>query len=69
MTPIDRAIKNKGLKKIWVAKQVGISRNTLSLILKGESAPTLKVAIRLARLLDMTVEELWGYIADEDKKK
>jgi DNA-binding XRE family transcriptional regulator len=63
MTPIGQAIKDKGLLKGWVAKQVGIAPSTLSNIIKGNT-PNLAVAIKLARLLDTTVEELWGHLAD-----
>lgn len=66
MTKIGQAIQDKGLRKGWVAEKVGIAPGTLSLIVKGDSTPSLKVAIRLARLLGMTVEELWGHIADKE---
>jgi DNA-binding XRE family transcriptional regulator len=64
MTPIGKAIEEKGLLKNWVAKKAGIAPGTLSKIISGESDPTLKVAIKLARVLGMNVEELWGHLVD-----
>lgn len=64
LTPLDVVIKELGLKKTWVASQIGISRNTLTLLLKGETNPTIIVALKLARLLNKTVEELWGHLVD-----
>lgn len=67
MTKIGKAIENSGFRKGWIAKQVGIAPGTLSLIIKGDSIPSLKVAIKLAKILNTTVEELWGHIVDEVK--
>ncbi|MGG3801812.1 helix-turn-helix transcriptional regulator [Metabacillus fastidiosus] len=61
---IEELIKSKGLKKGWVAEQAKISATTFSLIVKGKSVPTLPVALRIARVLDTTVEELWGKLID-----
>lgn len=57
-------IKDRGLKQSFIAEKAGISAGTLSKIVRGESMPTLSVAIRLARVLEMTVEELWGDLID-----
>jgi DNA-binding XRE family transcriptional regulator len=69
MTPLAKAIKEKGLRKKWVAEKVGIAPGTLSLILSGKSDPTLKVALRLAKVLNMTVEELWGHLIEEEENR
>lgn len=63
-TPIDKAIFESGLKKGHIAKTAGINPGTLSLIISGKSEPTLRVALRLARVLGKTVEELWGYLEE-----
>lgn len=60
MTKISQAIEEQGYKKGWVAKQAGIAPGTLSRIISGETEPTLKVALKLAKVLNKTVEELWG---------
>ena len=36
MDKIDKAIKESGLKKIWIAEQLGITYNSLRRKLKGE---------------------------------
>lgn len=64
MTKVEQAIKESGYLKGWIAKQVGIAPGTLSLIIKGESKPSLVVAIKIARILNKSVEELWGYLVD-----
>lgn len=58
---IAELIEKKGLKKTYVAQQVGISKGSLSNIVTGKTKePSLQVAIRLARILGTTVEDLWG---------
>lgn len=61
MNKIAKVIEEKGLRKRFVADKCGISPGTLSKIISGETKqPSLDVAIKLARILGTTVEELWG---------
>lgn len=59
-TKVAVRIAELGLKKGDIAKLAGINRGTLSLIVKGESIPSLPVALKIARILETTVEILWG---------
>ena len=43
-----------------LAKMVGITRQTLSLIEKGQYNPTLKLAIGIAKSLNVTLDDLFG---------
>jgi len=51
--------QKRGLSAIALAKAVGISRQTVYAIEAGTYVPNTVVAIRLARALDCTVEELF----------
>jgi putative transcriptional regulator len=42
-----------------VAQRIGVSRQTINAIETGKFDPSLPVAIRLARLFDLTVEEVF----------
>ncbi|APS41742.1 MULTISPECIES: helix-turn-helix transcriptional regulator [Weissella] len=42
-----------------LAKMVGITRQTLSLIEKGQYNPTLKLAIGIAKSLNVTLDDLF----------
>lgn len=59
-TKLKKIINERGLKQGFVAEKANVSRAALSLIINGKSIPSLPVALRIARVLDMTVEELWG---------
>lgn len=46
----------KGVSQRWLAQKVGCSHRAIE---RGESAPNVYLAMRIARALDATVEELW----------
>ena len=49
----------KGVSQRWLAQKAGCSHSTLWAIERGESAPNVYLALRIALALDATVEELW----------
>ena len=67
MTEVGRIIEEDGYRKGWVAKKAGIAPGTLSKIISGESEPTLRVALRIGKILNKSVEELWGHLIKEEK--
>ncbi len=48
-----------GVSLRWLARKVGCGTSTLCDIEKGRSVPNVRLAIRIARALGTTVEELW----------
>ncbi|MDN4073640.1 helix-turn-helix transcriptional regulator [Fictibacillus terranigra] len=56
---LEDLIKERGLKKGYISEKAGISRATLTLILKGTSLPTLPVAFKIAEVMGLSVEEIW----------
>jgi len=63
-TKLKKILDERGLKQGFIAEKAGLSRGAFSLIVRGKSIPTLPVAMRIARVLEMTVEELWGHLAE-----
>ncbi|MEA1855568.1 helix-turn-helix transcriptional regulator [Cytobacillus sp. OWB-43] len=63
-TKLKSKIKASGLKQSFIAENAKISKSALSLIVNGKSLPTLTAAIRIARVLDETVENLWGDLVE-----
>lgn len=49
----------KGVSLRWLARKVGCGTSTLCDIERGKSIPNVCLAIRIARTLGTTVEELW----------
>ena len=52
MRQLKEHIKSKGLKKIWVAEQLGITNVYLSLILKGDKTPSLDLERKIKEFIN-----------------
>jgi len=52
-------LAERKIKKGEFAEKVGVTRGTLTLILKEERTPTLQVAMRIAAILELKVEDIW----------
>lgn len=59
---VQRAIKD--LTQGQLAELVGVTRKTINTIERGKYIPSTLLAIRMAKVLDVNVEEL--FIIDED---
>ncbi|AGE77878.1 TPA: helix-turn-helix transcriptional regulator [Bacillus thuringiensis] len=55
---LKQIVDKKGLRYGFIAKKVGIANSTMTNLLQG-GTPTLLVAIRIAKVLDMRVENIW----------
>lgn len=49
-----------GITQAGLGEAVGVSRQTVIAMETGDYAPSVFLAVRVARALDTTVEELWG---------
>ena len=53
-------LKEKGITQVWVAKKTFVSTQAVYNYVHGKRLPSLDLALRIARTLNMTVEELFG---------
>lgn len=49
----------KGVSLRWLARKVGCGTSTLCDIERGKSIPNVRLAMRIAAALGVTVEQLW----------
>jgi putative transcriptional regulator len=56
---IGNLIDERGLKRKWVAEQLGITPKQVSNWITGFSYPTVDKAFRLAKLLGVKVDDLY----------
>lgn len=49
----------KGVSLRWLARKVGCGTSTLCDVERGKSIPNVRLAIRIAKALGTTVENLW----------
>lgn len=60
--------KNKGLSQEELADKLGVSRQAVSKWERGEASPDTDNLIELARIYDISLDELVG-LSNNDKKK
>lgn len=60
LTPVREHRRTLRLTQAELADQVGVSRQTIISVERGDYAPSVHLAIRIARALDGTVEELFA---------
>ena len=54
-----------GVNQQEMGRLVGASRQTISQIERGDYSPSVTLALKLARALNVTVAEIFSYEADE----
>lgn len=57
---LDEIIREQGRTQKWLSEKTEVSMATISLIKQGKRLPTLSVALRIARTLGVTVEDIWN---------
>ena len=65
MTKLEKAIKNKGLKKKWIADQLGINDKTLNSFLKYDKINQVINFVTLIDLLTLDKNEIFKEILDK----
>lgn len=48
-----------GISQSELARRIGVGKTTISEIERGDRLPNVLTAIRIARALETTVEEIW----------
>lgn len=58
---LKEILKERGIKHNFVAESVGVSETTLSSYMSDRKPrlPTLPVAYKIARLLELKIEDIW----------
>lgn len=66
--PLDNRLKEyragKNLNQQQLGSLVGASRQTVSLIERGDYSPSVTLAIKIARIFDRAVEDIFIYRED-----
>ena len=56
-----------GLNQAEMGKRVGVSRQTISLIERGDYSPSVTLALKLAKECGVKVEDIFKYEEDDDE--
>ena len=55
-----------GVNQQEMGKLAGVSRQTISQIERGDYSPSVTLALKLAKLCNVTVEDIFEYEEDEE---
>ncbi|MCG8237731.1 helix-turn-helix domain-containing protein [Tenacibaculum finnmarkense] len=58
MNRIKEVLETKGIKQIWLAKQLGKSCNTINCYAKNKRQPSIENLYKIAKILSVDVTEL-----------
>jgi DNA-binding XRE family transcriptional regulator len=60
VTNFQHARMRARLSQYALAERAGVSRQTIYMVEHDQQEPSVKLALRLAKILDTTVENIWG---------
>ncbi|MDY5540852.1 MAG: helix-turn-helix transcriptional regulator [Lachnospiraceae bacterium] len=58
-----------GINQSELGRRAGVSRQTISLIERGDYSPSVTLALKLASIFKVSVEDIFCYKEDEEKEK
>ena len=58
-----------GINQAQMGKLAGVSRQTISLIERGDYSPSVTLALKLAQICQVQVEYIFSYLEDEDEER
>lgn len=68
--PLQNRVKEHrarcGLNQQQLGSRVGASRQTISLIERGDYSPSVTLALKLAKIFQTSVEDIFTYREDEE---
>lgn len=56
---LKEILDDRGIKYGYIAEKANISKATMSLILNNKTVPTLPVAMRISREIQLKIEDIW----------
>ena len=67
--PLENRLKeyraHLGINQSDMGKFAGVSRQTISLIERGDYSPSVTLALKLAKICQVTVEDIFTYVEEE----
>jgi len=59
----------KGINQQELGSLVGVSRQTISLIERGDYNPSITLCLKIAKLFEVSVEDIFEYEEDENDEE
>lgn len=70
--PLENRLKEHrariGINQSDMGTLAGVSRQTISLIERGDYSPSVTLALKLAKICQVTVEDIFTYIEEDENE-
>ena len=63
---LKELLDNRGIKQSWLAERCDIHRGTMNNIIMNKYNTSLEVALKIAKVLNMKVDDIFELIEDEN---
>ena len=60
MTKLEKILKEKGIKQVWLAKKINKSPAELNRWLKGKRLPSYEIMCKISKAINISVEEIFS---------
>jgi len=57
---LKKILKEKGIKSVDFAKQIGVTENTVSNINNGKTLPKIQLLVKIANVLNVDIRDLFN---------
>ena len=68
--PLENRLKEHrarlGINQADMGKRAGVSRQTISLIERGDYSPSVTLALKLGKMCQVTVEDIFSFTEEEN---
>ncbi|NFH40748.1 helix-turn-helix transcriptional regulator [Clostridium sporogenes] len=58
---LKEILKDRGIKQVWLAEQVGVTKATISNICNNRFPTSIELGFKIADVLDMEFEQIFHY--------
>jgi len=66
---IETIRSERGIRQDELAKELGVSRQTISSLENGRYNPSIILAYKISKFFNMTIEEIFCFEEEEDESK
>lgn len=56
---LKKILEQEGRKQNYLVRELGLSATSVSQLCKEESTPKLETALKISKLLDRKIEDIW----------
>jgi DNA-binding XRE family transcriptional regulator len=56
---LKEILDSKGLKQIWLAEQVGITKQTMSNLINNKFTTSMEIAFKISKILNIDLKDIF----------